>query len=81
MKKNGEVQSVAFWNGKERFDGNVNKHSHFVCESCGRIDDFDFVRHDSELDSFAQSQYEGRVEFHSLVFHGTCKDCLEKFSQ
>lgn len=78
MKQNGEVQSVAFWCGKERFDGNVKKHSHFVCESCGRIDDFDFVRHDTEIDEYAQSQYDGRVEFHTLVFHGTCSECLKK---
>ena len=37
MKQNGEVQSVAFWDGKERFDGNVKKHSHFVCENAVRL--------------------------------------------
>lgn len=78
MKLNGEVQSVAFWGGKERFDGNVSKHSHFVCECCGKIDDFDFVRHNTEIDAFAQNNYDGRIDFHTLVFHGTCKQCLEK---
>ena len=76
MKQNGEVQSVAFWDGKERFDGNVKKHSHFVCEKCGKIDDFHFVAHDTEIDEFAQSHYDGKVDFHSLVFHGRCRDCI-----
>ena len=77
MKKNGEIQSVAFWGGKERFDGNIKKHSHFVCEECGRIDDFHFIAHDTEIDQFAQSEYDGIVEYHTLVFHGKCKECLK----
>lgn len=76
MKQSGEVQSVAFWDGKERFDGNVKKHSHFVCEQCGKIDDFHFVAHDTGIDEFAQSHYDGKVDFHSLVFHGRCRDCI-----
>ena len=78
MKQNDEIQSVAFWGGKERFDGNVEKHSHFVCETCGRIDDFHFVNHDTQIDSFAQTNYDGVISYHTLVFHGMCKECLKK---
>ena len=78
MKQNDEIQSVAFWGGKERFDGNVEKHSHFVCETCGRIDDFHFVNHDTQIDSFAQEHYDGEISYHTLVFHGMCKECLKK---
>lgn len=78
MKQNDEIQSVAFWGGKERFDGNVEKHSHFVCETCGRIDDFHFVNHDTQIDSFAQEHYDGVISYHTLVFHGMCKECLKK---
>ncbi len=81
MKENGEIQSVAFWGGKERFDGNVEKHSHFVCENCGRIDDFDFIMQDTQLDNEAQRHYSGVVNYHTLVFHGTCFDCIQKDSQ
>ncbi|MBR5497644.1 MAG: transcriptional repressor [Clostridia bacterium] len=81
MKQNGEIQSVAFWGGKERFDGNVAKHSHFVCDSCGKIDDFHFIRHDTELDNEAQKHFGGRVDFHTLVFHGTCNECIDNDSQ
>lgn len=78
MKENGEVQSVAFWGGKERFDGNIEKHSHFVCDKCGRIDDFDFILHDKELDGVAQSHFGGKIDFHTLVFHGTCCECVSE---
>lgn len=76
MKENGDVQSVAFWGGKERFDGNTKKHSHFVCESCGRIDDFHFIHHDTDLDLAAQQHFKGKIDFHSLVFHGVCDECI-----
>ena len=81
MKQNGEVQSIAFWDGKERFDGNVKKHSHFVCECCGKIDDFHFVPHNVQIDELAQSHYDGEVDYHSLVFHGRCRECINKNSQ
>lgn len=81
MKQNGEIQSVAFWGGKERFDGNTAKHSHFVCDNCGRIDDFHFIRHDEKLDKEAQAHFGGKVDFHNLVFHGTCNECTESSNQ
>ena len=81
MKQNGEIQSVAFWGGKERFDGNVAKHSHFVCDNCGKIDDFHFIRHNTELDDEAQKHFGGKVNFHTLVFHGTCNECIGKEGQ
>lgn len=81
MKQNGEVQSVAFWGGKERFDGNTEKHSHFVCDNCGKIDDFHFIRQDVDLDNQAQLHFGGKVNFHTLVFHGTCKDCTENMGE
>lgn len=80
MKQNGEIRSVAFFDGKERFDGDVSRHSHFICDCCGRIDDFDCVKHDGDLDSLAQESFNGRIDFHTLVFHGVCHDCLLKHS-
>lgn len=77
MKQNGEIQSVAFFGGKERFDGDISKHSHFICDNCGRIDDFDFISHDFDLDNEAQRSFSGKINFHTLVFHGTCDGCIE----
>lgn len=76
MKHSGEIQSVAFFGGRERFDGCTEKHSHFICDRCGRIDDFNSVCHDSSLDDDAQRCFDGRIDYHSLVFHGICKDCM-----
>ncbi len=77
MKSNGEIQSVAFWDGKERFDGNVKKHSHFVCEECGKIKDFHFIDQDITLDEKARENFDGIIDCHTLVFHGLCEDCAK----
>ena len=33
----GMVRRVATWKGHARYDGNVETHAHFLCETCGRI--------------------------------------------
>ncbi|MCD7827535.1 MAG: transcriptional repressor [Clostridiales bacterium] len=77
MKKSGEIQSVAFWDGKERFDGVAKKHSHFVCEECGKIEDFDFIHQDMSIDDKARANFDGTIDFHTLVFYGLCEECSE----
>ncbi len=75
MKQLGEIQSVAFVDGKERFDANVSRHPHFVCRTCGKIDDLHINLHDENLDEIVGAKYGGAVESHSIVFHGVCAEC------
>ena len=35
----GMVWRVATFKGHARYDGNVETHAHFLCETCGKIDD------------------------------------------
>ncbi len=37
----GMVRRVVTWKGHARYDGNVETHAHFLCETCGRIVDVD----------------------------------------
>ena len=78
MKKNGEIQSVAVFGGRERFDAVTENHSHFIFDKCGKIDDFDAVSHDGSIDKLAQEDFDGKIVYHTLVFHGVCPDCLSK---
>lgn len=73
MKQNGEIASVAFFDGKEHFDGCTAPHAHFICDCCGDICDFD---DDSALNDIAQKNFDGKITHHSLIFHGICKKCL-----
>lgn len=35
----GMVWRVATWKGHARYDANVETHAHFLCETCGKIED------------------------------------------
>lgn len=76
MKREGEIQSVAFFGGRERFDAVAEKHSHFICDLCGKIQDFDIIDHDHSLDEYAQKNFEGIIDYHTVVFHGVCENCM-----
>ena len=39
LESAGMVWRVATFKGHARYDGNVEAHSHFLCETCGRIAD------------------------------------------
>lgn len=62
--------------GKERFDGNLTPHVHFVCTGCGAIVDI----HDDAVDDFlAHIAYRtgGTIAAAQLVIRGRCHSCQE----
>ncbi len=63
-----------FVNGKERFDGNLTPHVHFVCTNCGDIHD---IFHGS-VDTFLTGVthlLDCTVSSAQLVIHGKCNEC------
>lgn len=78
FKEEGKIVSVGVVNGQERLDGNTVPHSHFICKVCGRVLDVgsDGVITDGHLDQSIAKRYGCQVDFHDLVFHGTCSHCL-----
>ena len=56
-----------------RFDSNIERHHHFICERCGRVEDiewFDFPRigRRAQLGTRVVRDYE-------VVLRGTCEGC------
>lgn len=39
FKTDGTIVSIGTVNGQERYDGNVNPHTHFICSRCGAVVD------------------------------------------
>ncbi|HYH04975.1 MAG TPA: transcriptional repressor [Bacillota bacterium] len=69
----GLAKIVVIEENEARFDGNVNPHGHFKCESCGRIYDFEIA-----INSFETKGLAG-FEIHEkdVYFKGICSNCLE----
>ncbi len=62
----------------DRYDGDTHPHTHFLCESCGRLLDME-LEYDVELDVAAAASEPGlRIHGHSLTFRGLCPQCAEK---
>lgn len=73
----GEAIKINTPDGGCRFDGKVTPHNHFFCKSCGRMMDLkmDDIDH---VDEIAAKNFDGIIESHSILFYGTCGDCITK---
>ncbi len=73
LSENGSILRFSV-EGKERFDGNVTPHIHFICNGCGAIHD----AFDSCVDNFisqVSTLLNCTVDGANLVFQGKCSVC------
>ena len=73
----GLVKKIHFGSTFDRFEANVQPHYHLVCESCGKIMDFNLPIY-NDLNTQAKQQTSFSISYHKLEFFGTCEDCKEK---
>lgn len=73
----GEAIKITTPNGGVHFDGRTEAHYHFCCNSCGEVIDLDLKELDFVNDAAAEN-FEGIIENHSMMFYGTCKNCIKK---
>lgn len=72
----GEVIKISSTGTSERYDGNVGAHYHFSCEECGCVDDVP-IPVELKLEEAAHKAIGAKVNKHSTVFYGICKNCLK----
>ena len=68
LESAGLIWRVATWKGHARYDANVDVHAHFLCETCGRIQDVET----GELGSLCHlvAGDAGQVRRVSVTFYG-----------
>lgn len=57
-----------------RYDGNISYHCHFVCKTCGCIEDI-HIEKIKEMDKVLESVSCGEIENYELNFSGICNKC------
>lgn len=73
LRSCGLVQEVLLEEGVTRFDANVEPHHHFICESCGQIQDLDWqMFNDIPKNLF---DHDLQVKTYEVIVKGTCKNC------
>ena len=75
LAEKGIIIQIAVANVVARFDGCIDHHHHFICNSCGGIFDV-FVDDDFKaLSAVIQDKYNYKVNSCTTAFFGTCLDC------
>ena len=70
----GLAKKIHFGSTYDRFEANTEPHYHLICESCGKISDFN-IPINNDL-NFQANQLTGfTVHHHKLEFFGVCEDC------
>lgn len=75
----GLVKEMTYGDASSRFDFTTHEHYHAICESCGKIVDFQYPGLD-EVEQFAEHMTGFKVSHHRLEIYGICPDCAKKES-
>jgi Fe2+ or Zn2+ uptake regulation protein len=75
LAKAGLVREIRF-NGKAaKFDANLHRHHHFVCEQCGEVEDIPWFDLPHSAGKTALSSR--AIRNYEIVFRGACARCQE----
>ena len=66
--------------GKERFDGDLRPHAHFICSRCGEVQDIFYDKKHMML-PLREAFSCGEVRLISLQYRGTCNKCAAAHSK
>ena len=76
----GEINKISTPDGGDRFDGMIAPHYHLICTECGCVSDLKMDKMD-EINKIANTNFDGLIENHNIIFYGKCKDCMEKLKK
>jgi Fur family peroxide stress response transcriptional regulator len=74
LKEAGLIEELVLDDAVARYDANLGRHHHFVCRSCGRVEDVPW-------DAFPQVPRKKlpdgkRVDGYTVTLRGACSDCM-----
>jgi Fur family peroxide stress response transcriptional regulator len=67
----GLVREVALEGRAARFDANLGRHHHFVCDRCGKLEDIDWF----DVPGLNRAVAPRAVRDYELVLRGLCSAC------
>ena len=73
----GEAIKITTPNGGVHFDGRTAPHYHFCCNECGEVIDLN-LEELQFINEAASENFNGVIESHSMMFYGTCENCIKK---
>jgi Fur family peroxide stress response transcriptional regulator len=77
LKEAGLVHEIKFGDSASRYDRETDRHDHSICNSCGKLVDFDLPQ-TAELMQAAARKSRFKPESVHLTLRGLCVDCRER---
>ena len=77
LKEAGLVLEIKFGDSASRYDRETDRHDHAICNSCGKLVDFDLPQ-TAELMQAAARKSRFKPESVHLTLRGLCADCRER---
>ncbi|STO08969.1 Peroxide operon regulator [Exiguobacterium aurantiacum] len=74
FKDIGLVQEMNYGDASSRFDFVTSRHYHIICDTCGKVVDFNYPVLD-EIEAVASQLTGFKVDRHRLEVYGTCPTC------
>ncbi len=75
LVEQGDVKKIHFGSTFDRFEANIKPHYHLICESCGKIVDFEMPEVYDDLNDQAKQLTTFTINHHKLEFFGICQQC------
>jgi len=73
LEKVGLVREVLSEGKAARYDANLHRHHHFVCEKCGKVEDIAWF--DLPVSAGRPALAGKRISTYEIVFRGECHRC------
>jgi Fur family transcriptional regulator, peroxide stress response regulator len=74
LRDAGLVREICFGDRASRYDGELDRHDHAICSSCGKLVDFELPEA-AELMRAAARKSRFKPESVHLTLTGVCPDC------
>ncbi|HPJ43485.1 MAG TPA: transcriptional repressor [Spirochaetota bacterium] len=68
------IKRLDFGSTFNRYDGNCETHSHFICEKCGEVSDLE-INENFNPEDFIKNSNGKKVKNFTLEFSGICENC------
>lgn len=73
----GEILRIKVGDGTDHFDPDTSVHYHFICKSCGCVQDVELEKQVSMKDLVSKS-FDGDITDSVTYFHGICGACKKE---
>ena len=74
LRDAGLVYEIKFGDGASRYDREIDRHDHAICNECGKLVDFDLPQ-TTQLMQAAARKSRFKAESVHLTLRGVCEDC------